>query len=416
VYLYYTRLGGFCRLARYRASGDLDDPNGENLSLADSLLLLDDIPDADEEHNGGCLRFGPGDHLFVSLGDDDFPCGASDSTSLRGALLRLDVSGLPEGPGGPVPRALLAPATNPLTAADSVARLVWAYGMRNPWRFGVDQATGAIYAADVGRMDYDELNEVLPGDFLGWPYREGPMVRQVTACPERGGEGTNAYKGPLVAVPHGQDSQAIVTAGMYRPVPGATDNWPQNYHGFYGDVFYGDYFAGYLRRLKRLSGVWGTPPPAHQQPNPQDWATGLSFPVDFLVGPDGSLWWLSQYDTTFGLESGSVQRIRWIGLTVDVGSGAYPKPSLLGAGPNPFRASTLIAFHMPARENVTLAIYDVAGRRVRRLFTGQAPAGTNEAEWDGRDAAGRLAAPGLYLARLERARGASEVVRVLRLR
>lgn len=416
VYLYYTRLGGFCRLVRYMASGDLADPAGESLSLGDSLLLLDDIPDSDGLHNAGCLRFGPGDHLFVSLGDDAFECGASDSTSLRGELLRLDVSRLPEGPGGPVARALLRPATNPLTAADSNARLVWAYGMRNPWRFGIDQVTGAIYAADVGLDSFEELNEVLPGDFLGWPYREGPLVRSPSACLERGGSGANAFKGPLVAVAHDSLPKAIISAGMYRPVPGASDNWPQNYHGFYGDVFYGEYFTGYLRRLKRLSGVWSTPPTVYLQPNAQDWATGLVASVDFLVGPDGSLWWLSQFDATWGGATGSLQRIRWVGLTVDVGGEAPPPGGVLGSAPNPFRGATRLALSLPAHEAVTLALYDVSGRRVRRLFEGEAPGGETEIEWDGRDDLGIPAAPGLYFARLERAREGPHVVRLLRLR
>src|SRR5262249_2021652 len=121
IYLYYTRVGGFCRLVRYRASGDLQDPAGEGLSLGDSLLLMADLPDHDPLPQSGCLRFGPGNYPYVSLGDDNFPCGAADSTSLRGALLRLDVSRLPDGPGRQVPRALITPAMNPLSAPDSNA-------------------------------------------------------------------------------------------------------------------------------------------------------------------------------------------------------------------------------------------------------------------------------------------------------
>jgi len=416
VYLYYNRVGGFCRLVRYRARGDLAEPSGEGLSLGDSLVLLDDIPDENGDHNGGCLRFGPGNYLYVSVGDDEVVCGASDSTSLRGALLRLDVSRLPDGPGGQVPRDLITPAMNALVASHPNARLVWAYGLRNPWRYGVDPVTGAIYAADVGRDLYDELNEVLPGDFLGWPYREGPEIHNIPECPEWGGVGANDFKRPLVAIVHRPGPQAVNTAGMYRPVPDATDNWPQNYYGYYGDVFYGDYFAGYLRRLKRLSGLWGTPPPAYGQPNPEDWATGLFSAVDFLVGPDGSLWWLSQLDETYGADSGMLQRIRWVGLTVGVGGTWVPTGGSLGIWPNPSRGETHVAFHLPARETVTLALYDVAGRRVRGLLQGEAPAGDNDLQWDGRDDLGRPARPGLYFARLARGSAAPQTASMLRLR
>jgi hypothetical protein len=203
---------------------------------------------------------------------------------------------------------------------------------------------------------------------------------------------------------------------MYRPVPDATDNWPQNYYGYYGDVFYGDYFAGYLRRLKRLSGLWGTPPPAYGQPTPEDWATGLFAAVDFAVGPDGSLWWLSQLDETYGADTGMLQRIRWVGLTVGVGGAWVPTGGSLGIWPNPSRGDTHVAFHLPARETVTLALYDVAGRRVRGLFRGEAPAGDTELQWDGRDDLGQPAAPGLYFARLARGSGAPQTASMLRLR
>jgi glucose/arabinose dehydrogenase len=415
VYLYYTRVGGFCRLARYTATGDLSDPAGENLVLGDSLVLLDDIPDFDPEHQSGCLRFGPGNDLFASLGDDRFPCGASDSTSLRGEILRLDVSRLTEGAGGQVPRALITPPNNPLTAADSNAKLVWAYGMRNPWRFGIDQVTGNIYSVDVGEMSYDELNEVLPGDFLGWPFREGPEVENVPGCPEPGGNGANAYKAPLVAVPHGSGPKAINTPGMYRPVPGAPNNWPRNYYGYYGDVFYGDYFAGYLRRLKKLSGVWSTPPPAYLQPDVDDWATGLVTATDFQVGPDGSLWWIAQFDESYDEASGSLQRIRWTGLSDLAVAGGKASGRMLAVAPNPFRGATHLRLHLPARETVTLSLYDVAGRRVRSLFRGAAPAGASDFEWDGRDDLGQPARPGVYLARLVRAREGTRTVSVLRL-
>ncbi|TMQ55769.1 MAG: hypothetical protein E6K72_05950 [Candidatus Eisenbacteria bacterium] len=414
LYLYYTRVGGFCRLVRYRASGDLAGPAGESLSLGDSLLVLDDIPDQNPLHNSGCLRFGPGNYLYVSLGDDNLICAAADSTSLRGALLRLDVSRLPDGAGGQVPRALITPATNPLSVADTNARLVWAYGMRNPWRYGIDAVTGAIYAADVGSDSYDELNEILPGDFLGWPFREGPKVE--TLCPERGGTGTNDFKGPIVAIPHPAAQQAVNTAGMYRPVPGGANNWPQNYGAYYGDVFYGEYYSGYMRRLKRLSGVWGTPPPAPGQPNETDWATGLTSAVDFRVGPDGSLWWISQFDSTWQASTGMLQRIRWTGITLAVDGGRASPRAALGITPNPFREATRVTLDMPALESVTLALYDVAGRRVRQLFRGAAAAGETALEWDGRDDLGRPAGPGLYFARLEGAREGSSTATVLRLR
>ena len=419
VYFSYTRVGGTCRIVRYRASGELSDPAVESLALGDSLVLMDDIPDQATVHNVGCLRFGPGNYLYAGVGDDFDPCMSADSTSLLGAILRLDVSRLPEGPGGQVARELITPVQNPLSTADSNARLVWAYGFRNPWRFGIDAPTGAIYAADVGNEEYEEIDEVLPGDFLGWPFREGPLVTQPGGCSEVGGPGANVYKDPIVSYAHVADLTAMSSAGMYRPVPGGTDNWPPNYYGFtYGDVFYGEYFSGVLRRLKKVSGVWITPPAVFGQPNSQDWATGLISGVEFLVGPDGSLWWLAQFDSTLGGTTGSLQRIRYAGLAVAVGEadGDQDADGTPGASPNPFVRATRISFRLPAPERLALAIHDVAGRRVRRLFEGEAPAGLSAFEWDGHGDGGAPAAPGLYFARVERGGRPARAVRMLRLK
>jgi hypothetical protein len=207
---------------------------------------------------------------------------------------------------------------------------------------------------------------------------------------------------------------------MYRPAPGGSANWPPNYYGFtYGDVFYGEYFSGFLRRLKKVSGVWITPPAVFGQPNSEDWATGLVSGVEFLVGPDGSLWWLAQFDSTLGGTTGSLQRIRFVGLPVGVEDAAGDRGAegMLGAAPNPFRSVTRVSFRLPAREPVALAVHDLAGRRVRRLLEGEAPAGVSTIEWDGRDDGGAPAGPGLYFVRVRRARdGVTHAVRVLRLR
>ncbi len=310
VYLYYTRIGGYCRLVRYLASGDLADPAGETLALTDPLLILDNIPDADPNHQAGCLRFGPTGHLFLTLGEDEDLCAAYDSTSLKGQLLRLDVSSLPPGPGGTVPRGLIIPPDNPLSTSDSNALLVWAYGMRNPWRFHIDPVTERIYLADVGEGSYEEINEVLPGDYLGWPYREADLVMVRSTCAEPGGEGSVAYKSPILAMFRGGELTAILSAGIYRPVIAGTANWPAEYDG---DVFYGEYYSGILRRLKQTGGTWAPANTVPGQPDAQNWGTGFSWASDFLIGPNGDLWWLRQFDDDGNSITGTLQRVRYVG-------------------------------------------------------------------------------------------------------
>lgn len=314
IYVYYTHTGDRCVIARYTGHGDLANTTGQNLTFDSRLLLIDDIQDTDMNHQAGGLRFGIDGRLFAGLGEDEDFCRAPDSTTLLGQIIRLDVSRLPEIPpesGEAMPRALITPPDNPLSTADSNARLTWAYGLRNPWRFHVDPVTGLIYAADVGEGLFEEINEIRPGEYYGWPYREGNTVLERFFCPEPGGEGANAYTRAIVIYPHNPFNTAISSAGAYRPVPGAPSNWPTSY---WGDVFYGEYYSGILRRIEKRGSQWLPAAPDSGQPDAVNWATGLLGATDFLVGPDGSLWYLRQTndDEFTTAESGSIGRIRFV--------------------------------------------------------------------------------------------------------
>ena len=99
---------------------------------------MNDIPDNADNHNGGTVRFGTDGMLYVSLGEDAFPSAAQDTSTLRGVILRLDVSRLPDGPGSAA-RALVTPPGNPFGSTGGLnARLLWEYGLRNPFRLQVD--------------------------------------------------------------------------------------------------------------------------------------------------------------------------------------------------------------------------------------------------------------------------------------
>lgn len=414
IYVYYTRVGGFCRIARYTASGDLDDPLGHQLSFGNPVILLDDIPDNIVTHNGGCLRFGSDGHLYASTGDDDTPCAARDSSSLLGAILRLRVHNLEENVASPVARELITPYDNPLSTANPNARLVWAWGMRNPWRFHIDAYTGKLYTAEVGLMTYEELDEILPGDFLGWPYREGPQVMIRPQCPEPGGAGSNVYKSATVDMLRDPGQLvSISSAGVYRPLIGGAHNWPDEYNG---DLFYGEYYTGQLYRLENVKGAWVPGDSVPGQPSATLWANGLISAVDFQIGADGSLYYLSQYDSTLFGHTGRLQRIRFPGApgqtSVDP---RLANQIYFTTGPNPFSGRTTLAFRLPRGANARLDVYDLQGRRVRRLMDGPGIAGENRIAWDGADGAGRSVEPGVYLARLEFL-GYEKTIRLVRMR
>ncbi|HTM57954.1 MAG TPA: PQQ-dependent sugar dehydrogenase [Candidatus Udaeobacter sp.] len=410
IYVFFTGTDAAIHIVRYTASGDLLNPNGGNLTLSTPLTLIDDVPDLDPVHNSGCLRVSSSGYLFASFGDDMDRCQAQDVTSLHGAIVRLRIDDLPAGGGGQVPRALLIPAGgNPYAAnPDSNAKLVWAYGFRNPFRYQIDPATGKIYVADVGQDTAEEIDEIPVGgggDY-GWPFREANHIMSPTGCSEPGGPGNSSYIAPIVAFDHTSidDTNGIVitVAGVYQAATGGANNWPLAYRG---DLFYGEYFNGFIRRAHFNGVSWVPAAPDAGQPTSTEWATGIPSQVDFQIGPDGSMYWLAQgtqWDPT--PQTGLLHRIRYAPNVIPP---PPPPQQITGihVTPNPFAATSDISFDMSSPSPVHLAIFDLNGRRVRRLLDGETPAidsnGFAHATWDGLDDHGRRVRSGIYLIHLE---------------
>jgi glucose/arabinose dehydrogenase len=155
LYVNYTRAGkgaaaGDTVIAEYRR---LDARRADLASRR--VLLTVDQPAAN--HNGGNLAFGPDGYLYIGLGDgggagDPWGTG-QDRDSLLGKLLRIDPLD-PDGPGG---RRYAIPSSNPLVGRAGLDE-IWAWGLRNPWRFSFDRATGDLWIGDVGQGDREEVD------------------------------------------------------------------------------------------------------------------------------------------------------------------------------------------------------------------------------------------------------------------
>lgn len=164
-YVNYTDLNGNTVISRFQVSGrqGIVDPTSE------VKLLMIEQPF--RNHNGGGMTFGPDGYLYLGLGDGGSggdPLGnAQNINVLLGKLLRVDVG---EGDSYSIP------ADNPF-ALGGGAPEVWAYGLRNPWRFSFDQQTGDLYIGDVGQGGWEEINYLPAGSLggvnFGWNYREG---------------------------------------------------------------------------------------------------------------------------------------------------------------------------------------------------------------------------------------------------
>jgi glucose/arabinose dehydrogenase len=169
-FVLYVDGNGDTVVAEYHRSAS--DPDVADPASGRTVLVVDQ-PAADApNHHGGTLQFGPDGFFYISIGDGGVAIGvttrAQDLHLLLGKLLRVDVD-------HDIPYAI--PRDNPFIATPGARPEIWALGLRNPWRFSFDRATGDLTLADVGNDTWEEV-DILPlaqsrGANFGWPMTEG---------------------------------------------------------------------------------------------------------------------------------------------------------------------------------------------------------------------------------------------------
>jgi len=400
VYTYSTAIDSTIRISRFRGEGNLTDSWSVDtwLDPTSRLEILRDIPNKSKLHNGGALHFGPDGFLYVGLGDDNYRCGSQDSSTFRGVMLRLDVSGLPDGPGLNTDKNLLVPASNPFASNHWLnTRLVWALGLRNPFRFHIDPTDGSIFVGDQGFFQYEEVSRIdAPGLNLGWPYYEGTA----SAYGPCFGSIPSPLEDPIFEYDRSALADArIVSGGVYRPSACAACSFPAQYKG---DYFFSDYVAGFLCRIHLQGGVWDYAAPVPGQPSATAWGLGFQEVSDYVIGRDDALWYcrVANNDAPF---TGEIHRIVYSGqITTSVPGGAAAAAVRFEPPyPTPARGRVTLAFVLAHDGRAELNLFDALGRRVRSLTPATAlPAGSHAVVWDGRGDDGRALPPGVYLARL----------------
>ncbi|MEQ1832254.1 MAG: PQQ-dependent sugar dehydrogenase [Candidatus Eisenbacteria bacterium] len=416
------------RIARYTLNADAHAGGADLAADAASRLdLLDAIPDAASNHNGGTLRFASDGTLIASLGDDAVPCGAQDSTGLRGVILRMAVNTLGNGPGV-ASIAQLAPLDNPYAASpDSNARLVLARGLRNPFRVQADPSLPWVMIGDVGDTQREEFDLLalpsaitLPfgmaraGANFGWPYREGVVAgSRAGGCPPA----PAALAGPAFDYDRTSFSSgaAIIAAG-YVPSIVTVSIGIQPAPSLPAGMYFSDYYTGALTRLDIPAGgaAWEIAPAVPGQPSAEHFAEGFKAVADWRVR--GTELWFVRQSVNFVANTGAIGR-----LAAD----ALPPPP----PPSPPTRPRLVMLGMPALGQaeflvvddstppLRLDILDARGRQLRHYDTGafgRAPEGLR-LTWDGLDDDGAKAGPGVYWARLTTG-GGSRTARVVLLR
>jgi len=237
-FVYYTAPDGTNTLSRFGATADMQrgDPDTE-------LVLLQQASPHDT-HNGGMVAFGPDGMLYVGLGDgggadNEFGNGQNGDTLLA-KIVRIDVNGA---------EPYAVPHDNPFVNTSEIRSETWAWGLRNPWRFSFDRATGDLYIGDVGQNQWEEINfqpaVSRGGENYGWSIKEGSHCFYTTTCDSTG------LTDPIVAYDRHQG--IAVTGGyVYRG---------QQFPALYGVYLFGDYGTGRIWAAARDTGsAWTTTP------------------------------------------------------------------------------------------------------------------------------------------------------------
>jgi glucose/arabinose dehydrogenase len=237
-FVYYTDLTGTIQVVRYTVSAV--DPDSADAASAETIISV--AHPTFTNHNGGLVLFGPDGFLYIGTGDGgsggDPNRNGQNKTVLLGKLLRIDVNS-----GAPY----VVPASNPFVGLAPARPEIWAYGLRNPWRFSFDRVTHDLYIADVGQNSREEVDvQVAPsagGQNYGWNIMEGTICYPppTTGCSQAG----------LVApvfdyVTHSGGTCSITGGYVYRgtrlPI-------------LAGHYFYGDYCSGQVSSFRYSNGV-----------------------------------------------------------------------------------------------------------------------------------------------------------------
>lgn len=228
-YVYYTAASPDRSVLSRFSQSTVDpyqaDPNSETVIL--------EIPQPYPNHNGGQITFGPDGYLYLGLGDGggggDPQGNGQNLGALLGKILRINVRNATSGVKYRIP------PDNPFANVTGTRGEIWAYGLRNPWRFSFDNKTGLLWAADVGQNNYEEIDIIKKGGNYGWNIMEGSHCYPATIpiCYK------NGLTLPVAEYSHG-DGCAVIGGYVYRGT---------RLNELYGAYIYGDYCSGKIWAL-----------------------------------------------------------------------------------------------------------------------------------------------------------------------
>ena len=227
MYVTYTPSENLSVISRFKVS----DTDANRIDASSELVLLE-ISQPETNHNGGQLAFGPDGYLYIASGDGggagDPNGNAQNLGSLLGKILRIDVDNAENGLNYGIP------SDNPFVDDTAARPEIFAYGLRNPWRFSFDFKTNTIWAGDVGQGELEEIDLIEKGGNYGWNILEGTSCYTASNCDK---EGTIL---PIFEYNHDANDKSITGGYVYRGTALPALN------GYY---IYGDFVSGRIWAL-----------------------------------------------------------------------------------------------------------------------------------------------------------------------
>jgi putative heme-binding domain-containing protein len=231
VYICYVHPEKLTRVSRITLDG-----KSPPKMVPDSEQVIIEWPSGG--HNAGCLEFGKDGYLYIATGDGSGPnppdglTTGQDISDLLGSILRIDV----DHPAND--QAYSVPSDNPFVDTKGARPEIWAYGLRNPWKFGTDPETGDIFAADNGWETWELVHRIVRGGNCGWPTMEGRAALRTEVKP-----GPTPILPPVKDHPH-TEANSVIGGPVYRG---------EKLKDLDGSFIYGDYITGTIWSVKRES-------------------------------------------------------------------------------------------------------------------------------------------------------------------
>ena len=327
-YVDYINKAGNTQISRFKVSST----NANQADISSEKLMLQITQPAFTNHKGGCIRFGKDGFLYIATGDggsggDPFN-NAQNPASLLGKILRINVNST---------AAYGIPANNPFVDSVNYKKEIWALGVRNPWRFSFDAASGALIIADVGQDAWEEVNLQYPkskgGENYGWRCYEGNHAYNTSGCKPQ-----SNYKAPIYEYPHSSvTGDCSVTGGfVYRG---------KKYPALKGKYFFTDYCSGIIRTLTLQS----------NSVTETDVYKGDQYTYTSFGEDENNELYVTNYIT------GAIYRIA--GTSASLATDAVPQVQMT-LYPNPAHQNFSLRYTTTAEEECVISVYGANGKKV----------------------------------------------------